>query len=199
MRVLGHTPHSLSKSFLQLLNCYTGSGIMRGSRDLWTGSDYYVALLCGVGVGVGMVGKGSQVYLRRVHSIPWSHLVDVMSICEWLLTLLRWLVPDELMFPTSPVFQNQSLLYLPWDVIYNCPDSKFNFQWLPSGFYWSHNDVLEGKKERYVVRCHWSFTVIPIIHFLSLKQPQWSASSGFLTDKRMLQLLCLIQSGTDLL
>lgn len=44
-----------------------------------------------------MVGKRSQVYLRRVHSIPWSHLVDVMSICEWLLTLLRWPVSDELM------------------------------------------------------------------------------------------------------
>lgn len=76
---------------------------------------------------------------------PRSHLVDIISIWEWLLSLLRWPVLDELMFPASPAFQNQSLLYLSWEVIYSCTDSKFNFRWLLTGFYWSPNDVLEGE------------------------------------------------------
>lgn len=99
---------------------------MEGSGDLWTGFDWYVALLHGV--GVRMSGEEPQVYLRRVHLIPLSQLVDVISICEWLLTLLRRPVLDELMFPESPTFQKQSLLYLSGDVIYSCTDSKFNFK-----------------------------------------------------------------------
>lgn len=83
---------------------------MGGSGNLWTGFDWSVALLSGA--GVEMSGEESQVDLRRVHPMALSHLDDVMHICEWLLTLLRWPMVDELMFPASPIFQNQRLLYL---------------------------------------------------------------------------------------
>lgn len=87
-------------------------------------------------------------------------------------------------------------LYLSWEVIYTCKDSKFNFKWLLLDFYWSHNAFW---KEKCVITCQRSFAVASIIQVFSLKRTQGTAFAAFLTDERMLQPLRLIQSGTSLL